>query len=75
MKNRIFILFFALMTPFLMWAQNEEKIEMADIFRQEGKIYVVVAVVLIIFIGMILYMVNLDRKIKKLEQEKTTEKH
>jgi len=75
MKNRLFIILLALMTPFMIWAQSEEKIEMADLFRQEGKIYVVVAVVLIIFIGMILYMINLDRKIKKLEQEKTTEKH
>ncbi|MEP6747187.1 MAG: CcmD family protein [Bacteroidota bacterium] len=38
--------------------------------RHNGKIYVVVTVILIIFIGIILYLVRLDRKITKLEKEK-----
>lgn len=42
---------------------------MADTFREEGKIYVVVAVMLIILAGMTLYMVNIDRKVRKLEKE------
>ena len=43
---------------------------MADLLRSNGKIYVVVAVVLIILIGLILYVFRLDRKISKLEKEK-----
>jgi CcmD family protein len=35
-----------------------------------GKIYVVVAVISIIFVGLALYLVQLDRKITKLENEK-----
>ena len=38
--------------------------------RRNGKIYVVVTVILIILTGMILYLVRLDRKITKLEKEK-----
>lgn len=49
---------------------DDTSVEMAEQMRAEGKIYVVVAVVLIIFIGMILYLVTLDRKISKLEKEK-----
>ncbi len=37
--------------------------------RSNGKIYVVVTVVLIILIGLLLYLFRLDRKISKLEKE------
>jgi CcmD family protein len=36
--------------------------------RGNGKIYVVVAVLVTIFIGIILYLIRLDRKITKLEK-------
>ncbi len=36
--------------------------------RSEGKIYVVVAVTLIILAGLILYVARLDRKITRLEK-------
>jgi len=42
---------------------------MASIMRSNGKIYVVVAVLLTILIGLILYLINIDRKISKLENE------
>ena len=44
-------------------------VEMADAFRADGKIYVVIAIVLIIFAGLIMYTVSIDRKLKKLEKE------
>lgn len=47
------------------FAQNAE---MADTFRSEGKIYVVVAIVLIVLIGLVVYLFALDRKLNKLEQ-------
>ena len=50
-------------------AQSSDKVAMADAFRAEGKIYVVVAVILLIFAGLVVYMVRIDRKVKRLEQE------
>jgi len=40
-----------------------------DFMRSNGKIYVVVVVASIIITGLFLYLVNLERKIKKLEKE------
>jgi len=34
-----------------------------------GKIYVVVAVLLILFTGLVIYLIKLDRKVKKLEDK------
>lgn len=44
------------------------KTEMADTLRSNGKIYVVVAVILTIFAGIIIYLVRLDNKITRLEK-------
>ena len=41
-----------------------------DFFYSSGKIYVVIAILVIIFIGIMLYLVRLDRKITKLEKQK-----
>jgi len=46
--------------------------EMADTMRSNGKIYVVVTVLATIFAGIFAYLVILDRKISKLEKEKTS---
>lgn len=46
-----------------------QRIEMADQLRANGKIYVVVTVVVIILLGLILYVTRLDRKITRLEKE------
>ena len=43
--------------------------EMADALRQSGKIYVVVAAVVIIVAGLLVYLISLDRKVSRLEQE------
>ena len=40
----------------------------ADFMRDNGKIYVVVAVLFIILTGVLTYLVMLDRKVKKLEK-------
>ena len=51
-------------------AQDEgTKVDMADTMRSNGRIYVVVAVVVVILLGLILYLVRLDRKITRLEKE------
>jgi CcmD family protein len=41
---------------------------MADIFRADGNIYVVIAVLGIIFVGLITYLIYLDKKISRLEK-------
>jgi len=43
--------------------------EMADAMRSEGKIYVVVAILLIIFAGLVVYLVMLDRKVTRIEKK------
>ncbi len=48
---------------------QENAPEMADKFRTDGKIYVVVLVLATIFAGIIAYLVRLERKISKLEKE------
>lgn len=48
---------------------QQADIEMADQFRADGKIYVVISVVLLILIGLFLYLFNLGKKISKLEKE------
>ena len=46
-------------------AQAEE----ADFMRSTGKIYVVAAVIVAIFIGIVLFLIYLDRKLTKLENQ------
>ena len=37
--------------------------------HSSGKIYVVVAVIAVIFIGLIAYLISIDRKVSKLEKD------
>lgn len=64
MIKRFFLLFLSLICSYVLFAQN-----MADEMRSNGKIYVVVAVLVTIFIGIVIYLVRLDKKISKLENE------
>lgn len=55
-----------------------QQIEMADSFRAEGKIYVVVGIIVLLLGGLLLYTVSIDRKLSKLEHlaaEKESNKH
>jgi hypothetical protein len=60
----ILILFFS----FGLFAQETNQVEMADTFRAEGKIYVVVAVALIVLVGIFIYLMMLDKKVNKLQE-------
>jgi CcmD family protein len=54
------------------WAQEkmtDEPVQMADGLRSSGKIYVVVAVVITILAGLFAYLINLDKKISRLEKK------
>lgn len=64
--KRIALLLVVLLSTLV--SQAQEKVEMADTMRSNGRIYVVVAVVVTILLGLILYVARLDRKISKLEK-------
>jgi CcmD family protein len=66
MKNSLILpMLFVLATITNLSAQPES----ADFMRSTGKIYVVIAVLCIIFIGIVLFLINLDRKLQRLEKE------
>ncbi len=44
-------------------------VEMAENMRADGKIRVVIGVIVIIFLGLTAYLIRLDRRIGKLEDE------
>lgn len=50
-------------------ASAQDNVEMADTMRSNGKIYVVVAVCLLILTGLFIYVLSVDRKLTKLEKE------
>ncbi len=47
---------------------SNNSVEMADLMRSNGKIYVLVGVIGIIFAGITVYLISTDRKISKLEK-------
>lgn len=55
-----------LLFPFVASAQEPQ---MADAFRQDGKIYIVITVLVIVFLCLTVYLVMMERKLKKLEKE------
>jgi len=67
-KFLLFVLSSILM-PSLIFAQEKKPAEMADVLRTNGKIYVVVAVVLTILIGLLFYVARIDKKINQLEKK------
>jgi hypothetical protein len=47
---------------------TNHQVEMADQFRADGKIYVVVGIVVLILGGLLAYAVAIDRKVSRLER-------
>ena len=45
------------------------KNDSVDVMRSNGKIYVVMAVILIIMTGFFIYLISVDRKVSRLEKE------
>lgn len=64
--SRFSFLLCGLLMNGLLFAQD--KVEMADQLRSNGKIYVVVTVCLIILIGLFIYVMMLDRKMTRMEK-------
>ncbi len=67
MKIKLFLLLSFIST--LACAQTQE-----NPFYANGKIYVVVTVISMIFTGIILYLITIDRRLRKTERE-LNEKH
>jgi len=71
-----FVLFLFVLCTSVVYAQTQPggDIEMADKMKAEGKIYVVVGVVLIILVGLLVYLIRIERKVTKMEKEMEAEK-
>ncbi len=72
MNRIIYLIVFVLSTLFASAQEIATSTEpaMADTFRSEGKIYVVIAVLSIIFLCLIGYLIYIDVKLRKLENSK-----
>ena len=73
MKNKISIAVFIVVNFVLslnLFAQQtvSQEVAMADQMRADGKIWVVVAVIGVLFAGIIGFLVSIDRKVSKLEK-------
>ena len=62
-------LFFTLLVSMLS-LNAQQTVEMADGMRSNGKIYVVVTVLAVILAGLFIFLINIDRKVSRLEKEK-----
>ena len=69
MKKFLFAVCFLLLASFSTYAQGSNGVEMATELRSSGKIYVVVAVLVAIFIGLAFYLFSIDNRLKKIEKQ------
>jgi len=67
MARKLSLLLSLLILQIFAMAQRPD-VQMADGMRANGKIYVVVAIIVTIFAGIVLYLIRLDRKLTKLEK-------
>jgi len=68
-KFRIAGLFLLLFSSLQSFGQANQPAEMADILRQDGKIYTVVFGIVIILTAVIFLLIRIDRKVFKLEKQ------
>jgi hypothetical protein len=66
--NKVFAWVCLMLLPVTLFGQGDASVEMADTFREDGKIYVVVLGLVIILTGVILFLIRVDRKLFKLEK-------
>jgi CcmD family protein len=71
-KKFLFLISFCFIAVTGSFAQQMDlsKEEPSDFMNSNGKIFVVMAVVVIIVSGLLVYVISLDRKINKLEKGK-----
>lgn len=64
------VLFFLVFVSLVSNAQETmAEPSMADTFRSEGKIYVVIAVMATVFLAVLVYLIMIERRLKKLEED------
>ena len=63
----LMLLFAGLLSSNCVFAQNNGAVE--NVMRSNGKIYVVLAVCITILVGLILYLVSIDKKIARIEDK------
>ncbi len=68
-KILLSLLLLFLFSATLLFAQQSNDVEMADQMRSSGKIYVVIATIVIIFIGLAVYLFTIDQRLKKIERD------
>ena len=80
LKYLFFLFILTLATPTVSLAQTavateetasggNSDVEMAETLRRDGKIYVVVAVIITVLAGLIVYLIRVDGKVSKLEKQ------
>ena len=67
--KKVLILICIILQSIQTFAQENNSVEMATGLRSSGKIYVVVAVISVIFIGLAAYLFTIDKRLKKIERE------
>jgi len=67
--KKILLSLLLLFSATLLFAQQSNDVEMADQMRSSGKIYVVIATIVIIFIGLAVYLFTIDQRLKKIERD------
>jgi len=68
--KKLIVLVLLLLSFVHVFAQQNAAVEMDNVLRSSGKIYVVVATIVIIFAGLAFYLFSIDRRLKKIEKEK-----
>jgi len=68
--RKLAFLMVTLLSCTAVFAHQTQSVDMADAMRSSGKIYVVIATVVIIFAGLAVYLFMIDRRLKKIEKEK-----
>lgn len=69
MIKKILSLMFLLSVLFSSAQENATGPQMADNFRSEGKIYVVITVIAIVFAALVVFLIAIERKVKKIEKQ------
>lgn len=68
LKRTGFVIALSILTLFAHAQETAANAPNADVMRSNGKIYVVVAVIVTIVIGIFIYLFSLDRKISRMEK-------
>jgi len=69
-KTKFWLLTFTFMLiNYVVLAQNNVPND-GSLMKSNGKIYVVMAVVIVIVLGLFIYLIALDRKLRRIEKDK-----